>query len=167
MRAKPNIQISRNSFMYLGRTKKSCLLFFYNKKFAAGQAAVSVWSPVLTLHHAAFFHRSWSSQMAMKLTFDRHVYWLVSEREPMLLSVNNFSCSLDVFIEGSLMMGWWQSQILIPVSIQLLFKKEEKRDSTRALDELTGAIQWNFLFPPGRSTTCFERLQSNLSSATV
>lgn len=36
--------------------------------------------------------------------------------------------------------------ILIPVSIQLLFKGEEKRDSTRALDELTGTVQWIFYF---------------------
>lgn len=37
--------------------------------------------------------------------------------------------------------GVMAEPILIPVSIQLLFKEEEKRDSTRALDELTGATQ--------------------------
>lgn len=31
--------------------------------------------------------------------------------------------------------------ILIPVSMKLLFKENEKRDSIRALDELTGAVQ--------------------------
>lgn len=37
--------------------------------------------------------------------------------------------------------GVMTEPILIPVSIQLLFKEEEKGDSTRALDELTGAVQ--------------------------
>lgn len=121
---------------------------------------MSVWSRVLTLHHPAFFHHSWSSQMAMKLTFDRHVYWLVSEREPMLLSVNNFSCNLNVFIEASLAMGWWQSQFSFLFLFSFCSKEEEKRDSTRALDELTGAVQWDLLFPPRSTTTCFEHLQS-------
>lgn len=50
--------------------------------------------------------------------------------------------------------------ILIPVSMKLLFKEKEKRDSIRALDELTGAVQWDLLFPPRSATTCFDRLQS-------
>lgn len=37
--------------------------------------------------------------------------------------------------------GVMAEPVLCPVSIQLLFKEEEKRGSTRALDELTGAIQ--------------------------
>lgn len=37
--------------------------------------------------------------------------------------------------------GVMAEPILIPASIQLLFKEEEKRDSTRAPDELSGAVQ--------------------------
>lgn len=55
-----------------------------------------------------------------------------------MLSASIFSCSLSVFTEASLAMV---EPVLSPVSIQLLFKEEEKRDSTRALDELTGAVQ--------------------------